>query len=206
MMHGIEHITTTRERGWAWFEAHARSRYALLWLSLVAFTDTIFSPLTAEAFLAALILAHKEKWKTFLAVSWVSSTAGAITGYWLLFYLFRTFGEPFLSSWGLTDAYASAQGLLGAQIFLTMLLASFTPLPDKVFIYAAGILGSPFLPFLAGFMIGRGARMSVVTYLVWKFGASVLELVNKYSVYTAAGAVAILVAYAMVHWHLVPWF
>ena len=201
-MHGIEHITTARERGWEWFAEHARSRFALAWLALVAFTDTIFSPLTAEAFLAVLILAHKEKWKTFLAVSWVSSIAGAAVGYWLLFYLFRAFGEPFLASWGLVDAYASAQGLLGAQIFLAMLLASFTPLPDKVFIYAAGILGSPFLPFILGFAIGRGGRMSVVTYLVWKFGAPVLELVNKYLVHAAFGAIAILVAYAMVHWHL----
>ena len=203
-MQVIEHITTARERGWGWFVEHARSRFALAWLALIAFTDTIFSPLTAEAFLAALVLAHKEKWKTFLAVSWVSSIAGAAVGYWLLFFLFRAFGEQFLISWGLADAYANAQELLGAQIFLAMLLASFTPLPDKVFIYAAGILGSPFLPFLLGFAIGRGGRMGVVTYLVWKFGAPVLELVNKYSVYAASGAVALLVAYAMVHWRLWP--
>ncbi len=205
-MQVIEHITTVRERGWQWFEAHARSRFALAWLALIAFTDTIFSPLTAEAFLAALVLAHKEKWKTFLAVSWVSSVAGAATGYWLLYYVFRVFGEQFLTSWGLQDAYTNAQSLLGGGIFLTMLLASFTPLPDKIFIYAAGILGVPFWPYIVGFMIGRGGRMGVVTYLVWKFGAPVLEVVNKYSVHTALGAIAILVAYAMVHWHLVPWF
>ncbi|OGG58707.1 hypothetical protein A2765_00090 [Candidatus Kaiserbacteria bacterium RIFCSPHIGHO2_01_FULL_56_24] len=201
-MHGIEHITTARERGWGWFVEHAKSRFALAWLALIAFTDTIFSPLTAEAFLAALILAHRGKWKTFLAISWISSIAGAAVGYWLLFYLFRAFGEPFLASWGLVDAYASAQELLGAQIFLAMLLASFTPLPDKVFIYAAGILGSPFLPFILGFAIGRGGRMGVVTYLVWKFGAPVLELVNKYSVHAAFGAIALLAAYAMVRLHL----
>ena len=204
-MHGIEHITTARERGWEWFVEHARSRFALAWLALVAFTDTIFSPLTAEAFLAALVLAHKEKWKTFLAISWVSSTAGAAVGYWLLFFLFRAFGEAFLVSWGLEGAYASAQELLGAQIFLAMLIASFTPLPDKIFIYAAGILGAPFIPFVLGFAIGRGGRMSVVTYLVWKFGAPVLEMVNKYSIYAASGAIAVLVAYVIVHWNLLPW-
>lgn len=204
-MQVIEHITTARERGWGWFVEHARSRFALWWLALTAFTDTLFSPLTAEAFLAVLVLAHKEKWKTFLAVSWVSSIAGAVAGYWLLFYLFHMFGEQFLAAWGLQNAYTSAQSLLGGGIFLAMLLASFTPLPDKLFIYAAGILGAPFLPFIFGFAIGRGARMSVVTYLVWKLGAPVLEMVNKYSVHAALGAIAVLVAYAMVHWHLVPW-
>jgi membrane protein YqaA with SNARE-associated domain len=202
----IEHITTPQERGWAWFTSHARSRFALWWLALVAVTDTIFSPLTAEAFLAVLVLAHRERWKTFLLVSWVSSMAGAAIGYWLLYIIFRAFGEPFLASWGIAGAYTQAQELLGAQIFVAMLLASFTPLPDKLFIYAAGILGSPFIPFMLGFAIGRGARMSIVTYVVWKFGAPVLDLVNKYSTYAALGAVAILVAYAMVHWHLLPWF
>ncbi len=204
MMHPPEHITTPQERMWVWFTNHARSRFALWWMALIAFTDTIFSPIAAETFLAALVLAHRERWRTFLLVSWFSSIAGAITGYWLLYFAFRAFGEPFLATWGLGGVYAQAQDLFGGQIFLAMLLASFTPLPDKLFIYAAGILGLPFLPFVAGFVIGRGARMSIVTYVVWKFGAPVLELVNKYSIYAGAGAVAILVAYAMVHWHLIP--
>lgn len=203
-MEVIEHITTTRERGWKWFVEHAKGRFALLWLALIAFTDTLFSPFTAEAFLAALVLAHRERWQVFLPVSLISSVAGAAAGYWLLYILFRALGEQFLSSWGLTGVYDVAQDLLGAQIFFTMLLASFTPLPDKLFIYAAGVLGAPFVPFIVGFVIGRGARMSVVTYLVWKFGAPVLELVNKYSGWAALGATIILVAYGMVHLHLVP--
>jgi membrane protein YqaA with SNARE-associated domain len=201
----IEHITTVREKGWEWFAAHARGRFVLWWMALIAFTDTIFSPITAEAFLSALILAHRERWKMFLAVSLSASTAGAVAGYWLLFYAFHTFGEQYLASWGLQNAYAGAQALLGGGIFVTMLVASFTPLPDKVFIYAAGILGVPFTPYILGFLVGRGARMSVVTYLVYKFGAPILEGINKYSAYTALAAIAVLVAYGMVHWHLLPW-
>jgi len=204
-MEVLEHITTTRERGWQWFAAHARGRFALVWLSLVAFTDTLFSPFTAETFLAALVLAHRERWGTFLPVALVSSVAGAAAGYWLLFFLFRSFGESILASWGLENIYSMAQGLLGGGIFFTMLLASFTPLPDKLFIYAAGVLGAPFFPFIIGFAIGRGARMSVVTYLVWRFGAPVLELINRYSWAAALGAVALLAAYAIVHLQLLPW-
>jgi len=201
-MHLTEHITTAHERGWGWFVEHARSRFALFWLAALGFADTIFFPISVEAFLAVLVLAHRERWRAFLAVSWFSSVAGATVGYWLLFWLFRIFGEPFLSSWGLVDAYTSFQGFLSTQIFLAMLLASFTPLPDKLFIYAAGILGSPFAPFLLGFAIGRGARMGVVTYLVHRFGEPVLEMVNKYSGWTTVGAIALLVAYAIVHWRL----
>src|SRR3989338_7763739 len=116
-MHFTEHITTARERGWGWFVEHARSRFALFWLAALGFADTVFFPVSVEAFLAALVLAHRERWKAFLAVSWLSSIAGAAVGYWFLFWLFRFFGEPFLVSWGLGEAYVSAQEILGGQIF-----------------------------------------------------------------------------------------
>lgn len=204
-MHITEHITTVHERGWAWFVEHAKSRFALLWLALLGFADTVFFPISVEAFLAALVLAHRERWRTYLVVSWLSSMAGAAAGYWILFALFRAFGEQFLLAWGLADAYAVTQSLLGAQIFVAMLLASFTPLPDKLFIYAAGIVGAPFVPFLAGFALGRGARMAVVTFLVHRFGAPILEVVNKYSGWSALVAVAILALYGIVHFDLLPW-
>ncbi len=203
-MEVLEHIPTTQERGWSWFVEHAKSRYALWWLALLGFADTVFFPISVEAFLAVLVLAHRDRWRTYLAVSITSSTAGAVAGYWLLYWLFRSFGEPLLAQWGIGEAYGIAQTLLGGQIFLTMLLASFTPLPDKLFIYAAGILGAPFVPYILGFILGRGARMAVVTYLVWKFGPTILESINKYSAYSAAVAVAILVLYGIFKLHLVP--
>jgi len=203
-MEVLEHIPTARERGWDWFVSHAKSRFALAWLALLGFADTVFFPISVEAFLAVLVLAHRDRWRTYLAVSLVSSTLGAITGYWLLYLLFRSFGEPLLASWGIGEAYTIAQSLVGGQIFFAMLLATFTPLPDKLFIYAAGILGAPFAPYVAGFVIGRGARMAVVTYLVWKFGSTILDSVNKYSAYSAVVAVAVLALYVIFKLHLVP--
>src|SRR5690242_9404050 len=147
----LEHVTEARTRSWQWFTEHAKSRFALVWLSVIAFTDTVFSPFTAEAFMAVLLLAHRERWRSYLAVSLASSTAGAVVGYWLFFYLFRAFGESFIASWGLQEAYSLGATIIGSQIFITMLIASFTPLPDKAFIYAAGIFGAPFLPFIIGF-------------------------------------------------------
>ena len=107
-----------------------------------------------------------------------------------------------MAAWGFTDAYAAAQSLLVGHIFVVMLVASFTPLPDKAFIYAAGILGAPFAPFLLAFIIGRGLRMSVVVYLVWHFGAPILEAADRYFVYATVVVVALVALYATVHWNL----
>src|SRR3989344_3389529 len=201
-MEVLEHTTTARGRLWAWFGEHAKSRWALWWLALVAFADTLFSPITAEAFLAALLLAHRDRWRAYLPVALVASTVGTAAGYWLFYFLYRSFGEGLLAAWGFTDAYAAAQSLLVGHIFVVMLVASFTPLPDKAFIYAAGILGAPFAPFLLAFIIGRGLRMSVVVYLVWHFGAPILEAADRYFVYATVVVVALVALYATVHWNL----
>lgn len=203
----LEHVSPPPERTklWYWFKEHARSRLALLWLALIAFTDTLFSPITAEAFLTALMLAHRDRWRVYLPIAWIFSILGTVAGYWLFYYLYRSFGEGLLASWGYTGAFAFAQDLIGAHIFTTLLIASFTPLPDKVFIYAAGVLGAPFAPFVAGFAIGRGLRMSVVTFVVWKFGEPVLEMVDRYAVWSAVAAVAIFALYAIVKFNLLPW-
>lgn len=195
----------TRGQAWEWFAAHAKSRLALVWLAVIAFTDTVFSPFSSEPFLAALVLANRERWRTYLAVALTFACLGTATGYWLLYWLFRAFGEGLLVQWGFADAYTTAQTLLGTHIVLAMLTASFTPLPDKAFIYAAGVLGAPFVPFLAAFAVGRGARMALVTFVVWKFGPAVLELYDRYAVWATLGLVAIVALYGMVRFDLLPW-
>jgi membrane protein YqaA with SNARE-associated domain len=186
-----------RERGWQWFVGHAQSRFSLVWLALLGVADTIFFPISVEAFLAVLVLAHPAHWRRYITVALTSSVTGAIIGYWLLFYIFQTFGEQYLATWGIEGGYAAAQALIGGQIFFTMLLATFTPLPDKLFIYAAGILAAPFWPFVFGFVLGRGARMALVTFLVLKLGPMVLESFNKYSFFAAIGATLLMTLYIL---------
>lgn len=200
----LEHVSPPprRTRLWAWFKEHAKSRWALLWLALIAFCDTLFSPITAEAFLTALMLAHRDRWKAYLPVALAFTTLGAAAGYGLFFVAYRSFGEALLASWGFLGAYATAQELLGAHIFVTMLVASFTPLPDKAFIYAAGILGAPFVPFIAAFVIGRGLRMAVVTYIMWKFGEPMLEALDSYGVYATIATVAVFAIYVILRLNL----
>ena len=195
----------TRGKVWRWFTEHAKSRFALAWLALVAYTDTVFSPFSVEPFLAALVLAHRERWKIYLATTLTFSCLGTATGYWIFYFLYRAFGETLLASWGYMDAYAVAQTLLGGSIFWAMLAASLTPLPDKAFIYAAGILGSPFVPFMTAFIIGRGTRMAIVTYLTWSFGPKVLEAFDRYAVWATAIVVAAFALYIAVHFGLLPW-
>lgn len=197
-----ENITTARDKSWAWFEARAHSKHALFWLAVVAYTDAVISPLVPEAFLAALMLARPDRWKQYLLVAIASTTAGAATGYFIATFLFHSFGEPLLHLYGLGGAFVAAQHVIRGHVFLALALASFTPIPDKVFIYASGFLGVHFVPFIAGYMLGRGARMAIVAYVVGKYGKGVIAIINRYFLYVALAVALLFGYYIIVRLHL----
>jgi membrane protein YqaA with SNARE-associated domain len=191
-----------QEDVWAWFQVHARSPHALVWLSLVAFADAIFFPIAPEVFLVALVLAHKERAKQYLATAAVSSAVGAVAGYFIAAFIFREFGEPILQFYHLEGAFHTARHIIGTHVFWAMAAASFTPIPDKVFIYAGGFLAAPFLPFIAGYALGRSARMALFVYLTEAYGRSVLGIMARYFKWVGVLLVALFALYAIVHWHL----
>lgn len=195
-------IQTLRERSWQWLVRHAQSPHALLWLALVAFTDAIFFPIAPEVFLVALMLAHPSRWKEYLPVSILSSVTGAAVGYYIAAFLFVQFGEPILNFYHLQMAFGVARRLIMGHVFLAMAVASFTPIPDKVFIYAGGFLGVHFTPFITGYFLGRGLRMTLVVYFTGKYGAQVLDLIRNYLLYAGLIVVALLAYYGIVHFHI----
>lgn len=189
------------QSSWGWFKRHAQSRHALAWLALVAFADAIFFPIAAEVFLVALVLAHPKRAWAYLLVSITSSVAGAAVGYLIAMFLFHQFGMPLLTFYHLDSAFRYARRFIGTHVFWAMSLASFTPFPDKVFIYAGGFLGVRFLPFITGYFVGRGIRMSLVTYFTGRYGAKVLDMAREYILITGGIVVVVVTIYSVLHWH-----
>lgn len=184
-----------RGKSWGWFTRHAESRHALVWLALLAFADGIFLPIAPEIFLVALMLARPTHWKRYLPVAIASSVAGAAVGYVVAAFLFHQFGEAILNFYGLHHAFAEARHLVRGHVFFAMVLAAFTPLPDKVFIYAGGFLGAHFVPFITGYFVGRSIRMAVVTYLTQRYGRHILDLLREYAVVAAIALVVFVGGY-----------
>jgi membrane protein YqaA with SNARE-associated domain len=195
-------LTSWHERTWKWFIAHAQSRYALLWLAAVSFADAIFFPVAPEVFLVALMLAHPPRWREYLVTALASSTLGACVAYFIAHLLFRQFGEPIIAFYGAQHTFVMVQHFIRGHVFATMALGNFLPIPDKVLIYAAGFLNAKFLPFIAGYFLGRGIRMSVAVYLAGRYGAEALVIIRRYFIAFAVLLVTLAIIYSMVHWHL----
>ncbi|MSR70582.1 DedA family protein [Candidatus Kaiserbacteria bacterium] len=193
-------------RSWAWFVEHTHKPHALAWLGGLAFADALFFPLAPEIYLVAFALAQPARWRQYLPVAIVFSVLGAAVGYYVGGFLFQQFGEPLLALYGLQDAFARAQVFIQNGAFVGMAIASFTPIPDKVFIYAGGFLGAPFVPFIAGYTLGRALRMGLVVYLSIRYGRHALDIIKQYLAWFGVALVILGIIYAMVHWHLLPWF
>ncbi len=191
-----------QERLWEWFVAHARRPHALWWLGLIAYTDALFFPVAPEVFLVALVIAHKERSRVYLAVAALCSALGAASAYFVAAFLFHQFGEPILAFYHLEAAFTTARHFIAGHVFWAMTVASFTPIPDKVFIYAAGFLGAHFVPFFAGYVLGRTVRMALFVYLAERYGQGALDLIKKYIVWFSVVLVALGIMYGMVRLHL----
>ncbi len=176
----LERIISFRDKSWAWFSARAHGPHALFWLVILCLTEPIFSPIVPETLLVAMLLAGSVRWKFYAGLTSIASTVGGIAGYFVGALLFSSIGAYLIDLYNLQHAFTEAGRLLGEHIFITMFLVSFTPLPDKVFILAAGFLGAAFFPFAGGYIIGRTLRYYLVSYLVHRYGAAVLAIVNRY--------------------------
>ncbi len=198
----LDTIKAWQEEVWGWFQAHARSRHALVWLGAVAFADAIFFPIAPEVFLVALTLAHRERARVYLGVAVAFSALGAVAGYFIASFIFRQFGEPILQFYHLEAAFGTARHVIAGHTFWAMAAASFTPIPDKVFIYAAGFLSAPFVPFIVGYVLGRAARMALFVFLTEAYGRAVLDIMARYFKWVGALLLTFAALYAVLHWHL----
>ena len=68
---------------------------------------------------------------------------------------------------------------------IILFISSFTPLPYKIFVIAAGFLGVNFALFIFISLIGRGLRFSLVAYVSDRYGIYIVTYLNKYFLYIA---------------------
>lgn len=204
--HMLERFHAWKGRLWQRFIILAQGKHALFWLGVCAVADPIFFPIAPEIYLAALMLAHPTRWRLYLIITSICSVVGAALGYLVGAILFNQFGMPLIHFYHLERAFTVAQHTLVLHVFVGMILVAFQLIPEKVFVLAAGFLGAPFIPFLLGFAIGRIARLTIIVYLIHRYGSRIMRVVREYFLGFTILLLAILLYYGIVHWHILPWF
>lgn len=176
----IDRVLSVRDRSWTWFKERADSKYAFWWLMLLAFLEPTISPIIPETLLAAMLLAGTHRWKFYAFWTTVSSIAGGVVGYGIGALFFKTIGETIINLYHLGPHMERAQTLFSENVFQTMFVVTSTPVPDKIFVFIAGVLGINFWLYFLGYCAGRGLRIFAIAWLLQKYGPKMLDITDRY--------------------------
>jgi membrane protein DedA with SNARE-associated domain len=77
--------------------------------------------------------------------------------------------------------------------FWVIFTAGFTPIPYKVFTVTAGVFDINLAMFSLASIISRGARFFLVAFLIWKYGPSIKQFIERYFNTLAMGFTGILI-------------
>lgn len=155
----------------AWVEKWAAHHHATKALALVAFTESSFFPVPPFVLIVGMLsLDTKPSWVRLAIIGMLSSVLGGIAGYFIGMFFYAYIGAPLVAFYGVGDEVAHLGKVFGDNVFWTIILASLSPLPYKVFTLSAGLFSVNLPMFIFASLIGRSIRFFAVAYVADKYG------------------------------------
>lgn len=189
-------------RAMAW----ARHPRAPALLTLFSVGEAVVIPVPPEVMLAPMCLAQPRQGFRFASLSLAGSLVGAMIGYALGHYAYALLIPLFESLGWIAKIDQQVMRLreiaAGSpwQVFWLFVLAGFTPIPLKIFTWAAGIVGVPFLPFMASMFVGRGKRVFLIALAIRLGGVRAERILRQHIEkvgWAALGLLAIALGYVL---------
>lgn len=164
-------------------------------LFVVAAFETTVSPLLPELVVAAVLTYRKDiSWKMLSLISALGSATGASVLYFTGKYLYRAHEAAFDRVLG-TTVGAYSEKLFEHNTFVSIFLAAFTPLPDRIMAFLSGVFALSFIVTFVAFFLGRLLRVSIVAYFSYKYGKEARRYVLKHTKNVTIAVVALVLAY-----------
>lgn len=164
----------------AWVEKYAEHRHATKALSIVAFTESSFFPIPPFVLIAGMLANEKKpSWVRLAIIGTLSSVAGGAFGYFIGKFFYGYVGAPLVAWYGVEAEVAHLGSIFKDHVFLTIMLASVSPLPYKVFTLSAGLFSVNFWMFMFASLLGRGVRFLTVSYLANRYGIRAKQFVVR---------------------------
>ncbi len=164
-----------------WIESFAQKPYAMWALFLTAFAESSFFPIPPDVLLIAIGVGIPAK--SFKAALWCSigSVLGGILGYTIGYFFMETIGNSIVDFYNAHEVWAKVVEKYNGEVgFMFLAGASFTPIPYKISTIAAGATQMDLIPFILISSFGRSARFFLVAGLIYFFGPSVKNYIDKY--------------------------
>jgi membrane protein YqaA with SNARE-associated domain len=182
------------QRAIAW----SRHPRAPAFLTGLSFIEAIIFPVPPEVMLAPMSLSQPRRALWFATLSLMGSIAGAVIGYLLGHYAFEVM-RPLFEWLGMMDGIQSGIDTIKAKmaespwaVFWLLVAGGFAPIPMKIFTWASGVVGVPWIPYLAAMAVGRGKRVYLVAIAIRIGGERAERALHRYVEPIGWGATAIL--------------
>jgi membrane protein YqaA with SNARE-associated domain len=163
-----------------WVLHWAETPYAVPALFLLAFAESSFFPIPPDVLLITLCLSINRKAFYYAFICLAGSVLGGILGYGIGLYGYEAVGRPIVEFYHGQEVMNSIQRQYTQYGFVGILIAAITPIPYKIFTIASGVFNFDFKMFVIASIIGRSTRFFVVAALIWKFGPSIRNFIDKY--------------------------
>ena len=184
------------QRAIAW-SRHPRAPAFLTGLSVI---EAIIFPVPPEVMLAPMSLSQPKRALWFATLSLIGSICGAVIGYLLGHYAFEIM-RPLFESLGMMHGIQSGIDTIKTKmiespwaVFWLLVAGGFAPIPMKVFTWASGVVGVPWVPYLAAMAIGRGKRVFLVAIAIRLGGERAERALHRYIEPVGWAASVLLVA------------
>ena len=145
----------------AW-SAHPK---APLYLGAVSFAESSFFPIPPDVLLAPMVLSRPERAWRLAAWTTLWSVLGGVAAFTAASFAVDAVADM-LQRNGLWEGYLTAQAWFADWGFWAVLAAGFSPIPYKVFAFAAGGMSMLLPAFVVASIAGRGGRFFLVAALV----------------------------------------
>ena len=166
-----------------------------LGLFILAFAESSFFPVPPDILLIALALISPEKSFFLAMITTVGSVLGGMFGY----LIGLKGGRPILRKFVSEEKISSIHDYFAKYDAWAIGIAGFTPIPFKVFTIAAGVFYINFFRFVIASILSRGARFFLVAGIIYLFGPTIKEYLDKYfNLFTLAFVLLLLLGFVAV--------
>lgn len=148
----------------------------------VAALEATISPVLPELIVAAVLSYRKDiSWKLLSVISALGSATGASVLYLLGKYLYKAHEAWFEGLFDSSTLALYAERILSHNTFVSMFLAAFTPLPDRISAFLSGVFVLSFPVVVIAFFLGRLLRVGIVAYFSYEFGDEARHYILKHT-------------------------
>jgi membrane protein YqaA with SNARE-associated domain len=159
----------------------SKSKYALIILIIVAFTESSFFVIPPDVLLFAMAMAVPSRAFFYAFVTMVSSVLGGLFGYLIGYLFFDMFIFEYISSHPkYLAAFNQFKDFYNSYSFMATFIAGFTPIPYKIATIASGAFQANIVYFTLASIASRGLRFFLLAFVIKLFHKSGKELIIKH--------------------------